>query len=374
MHTSMKFVQNPGAVLRYHERKVKQALGECLYAGNMLKEAPELSQKEKLFHLERVQKLNDRVQRKTIHIFLSWHKDDVLDNEKMRNISKDYMQGMGLGKQPYLVYRHWDATHAHAHILTTNIRPDGSKIEFWQAQRRQSMDVSRRLELKYGLYRAGIRMPDAEWARLNPPQKVVYGVTPLKPTMNAVLEKVLPAYTFTTLEELNAVLRGYNMRASLGTEASFTRRNNGLLYYPLKDSGTREDVYIRSSALRCKPTLSRLQKRFTANMTEHAIYRQRMTTAIDWVFSGKGVNQEGFRQALLDEKIRTVEDGIGANRRLFYIDELARTVYEGERLGPKYSAIGIEARCIPEETWRHEQSLKLEQTQSLRQKPRMDLF
>lgn len=374
MHTSIKLSQNIGTVLRYHERKVKQNQGECLYAGNMLKEAPELTPKEKLFYLERVQGLNDRVRRKTLHIFLSWHRDDVLDDNKMRSIAKEYIQEMGLGKQPYLVYRHWDTPHAHAHIVTTNIRPDGTRIELWRAQRLQSMQLSRQLEMKYGLYRAGARVPDAEWARQNPAQKVVYGVTPLKPTINAVLERVLPVYKYTTLEELNAVLRSYNIRASLGREGSFTRRNNGLLYFPLKDSGAREDVYIRSSDLRSKPTLSRLHELFTGNMREHMQYRERLTTTIDWIFRSQRVSPETFRQALLKEKVRTFEDREGPDRRIFYIDELAKTVYEGERLGRQYSAEGIEDRCIPEETWRREQSLKQEQKQTLRQRPRMDLY
>jgi hypothetical protein len=133
-------------------------------------------------------------------------------------------------------------------------------------------------------------------------------------------------------------------------------------------------LFYAHNNLRCRPTLPRLQQRFTENMSEHSQYQPRLTTTIDWIFRNGNLSIEAFRQALLQEKIRTVEERDGRERRLFYIDDLAKTVYEGDRLGWNYSAEGIESRCIPEGVWRREQSLKQEQQQNLRQRPRIDLY
>jgi len=372
MYVKIKPRTSLGNILRYHDRKVKQGRGECLYAGNMLKEAPELTLREKQFYFERLHSLNDVVRQKTLHIFLSWHPDDILDDSKMRAISREFMQEMKLGKQPYLVYRHWDTPHAHAHIITTNIRSDGSHIVIWRKERLQSMQLSQQLEMKYGLHQASKRLSDVESAIKYPLQKVIYGVTPLNTTMNSVLNSVLRTYKYTNLEELNAVLNGYNIRAVRGSEYFTTRGSNALLYFPLQDSGERVDVYIKSSALRSRPTLRVIQKLFKENMDLHAENRQRMTTAIDWIFHKQPISREGFRQALKKEKIRIVEDR--PEQKLFYIDELAKTVYEGERLGRQYSLVGIQDRCVPEEVFRQQQSLKQEQKQSLRRRPNIEIY
>jgi hypothetical protein len=370
MRAKVKLNQNLGVVLRYHERKVKKGLAECLYAANMLKEAPDLSLKEKQFFLDRLQSLNERVRRKTQHIFLSWKQEDVLDDPKMRDIAREYMKGMGLGKQPYLVYRHWDALHAHAHVVTTNIRSDGTEICSWPHWFPKSRKLCRHLEAKYGLYSAGNSLSKEEFAQRFPVQKLVYGKTPLKPTMNAVLEMVVSNYRFTTLDEFNAILRIYNMQATQGREDSVTRRNNGLLYFPLKDSGEREGVYIKSSHLRTRPTLPKLQEIFIRNLPDYEGSKQRVTTSIDWVFHKQQMSEEAFYKALQKQRIKVIghpKDGI------YYLDENTRTVYDGKILGQRYSLEGIRAQCIPEEEYQKKKELTLKQSQELRQRPKLSL-
>lgn len=370
MHAYPKLIGSLRRVLRYHERKVRKGQAECLYAGNMLKEAGALTHNQKRFFIERLESLNDRVGRKTLHIFLGFPKDDILDNEKMRVIIKEYMDRMGLGKQPYLAFRHWDAQHPHAHIVSTIIRKDGRRIELWRRQFLQSMSISRELEKKYGLYQAGKRLPNEEWAQKHPAQKVVYGKTPLKPSMNAVLEIALNKYTYTSLEEFNAVLRGYNLHASRGGADSETYQGRGLLYYPLKASGERANVYIKASALRGKPTLRNLEARFVQNRRVYEEKQQRVKTAIDWVFYKQPVSMEAFQKALQKDRIRLIGDSVGG---VFYLDEGSKAIYDGRTLGPAYSAEGVSGRCIPDEQYRKMQELNLKQSEDLRQRPRLGL-
>ena len=59
---------------------------------------------------------------------------DKLSKEKLKEIANEYMQKIGFGEQPYLLYQHHDAGHPHIHIVTTNIKADGKRIrhiQYW---------------------------------------------------------------------------------------------------------------------------------------------------------------------------------------------------------------------------------------------------
>ncbi len=378
MHNKINVVgQTITDLLRYHERKVQRQVAECLYAGNMLKPHDLLTTAEKQYHLRRLQLLNDRVVDKTVHIYLSWSRDEVLDNDTMRNIAKEYMRGIGLHEQPYLVYRHRDMPHQHLHIVTTNIRHDGAKINIWEGERWKGHQVARQLEIKYGLHQAGVFLPDEEWRKKHPVQKVVYGQTPLKPTINAVLESILPRYLYTNLEELNALLRPYQIRAHRGLANSVTHQQNGLLYYPLNAQGKEEGSYVKSSALHSKPTLTKLQARFRENVVRREEYRQRLTTAIDWIFHQRPVSMDALKQALQKEKINMVEqDNHQGQRQLYYIDQLTKTVWAGSSLGRTYSGEGIRQRVISAETYEqiHLQKRQLKQGQQQRLQQKQEII
>ena len=68
-------------------------------------------------------------------------------------------------------------------------------------------------------------------------QQVIYGETELKRGINDVLNTVIPHYNYSTLEELNAVLRLYNIMAHRGKEDSHLYLTRGLLYNALNEQG-----------------------------------------------------------------------------------------------------------------------------------------
>jgi hypothetical protein len=72
--------------------------------------------------------------------------------------------------------------------------------------------------------------------------------------------KVMSVYKYTSLEELNAVLKGHKMRAIRGAEHTVTYRNNRLLYFPLKESGERFNMYIKASALAYNPNFTKMRR------------------------------------------------------------------------------------------------------------------
>lgn len=61
---------------------------------------------------------NRRTEKPVIHISLNPHPDDVLTDEQLTAIGQEYMEKMGYGNQPYIIYRHEDIGRSHIHIVS----------------------------------------------------------------------------------------------------------------------------------------------------------------------------------------------------------------------------------------------------------------
>jgi Relaxase/Mobilisation nuclease domain len=92
--------------VNYNEKKVKQHKAECINAANYSKDPEQLNFYQKLHRLEQQAALNERVISNSVHISLNFDAADKLDKEKLNQIADSYMQQIGFGKQPYLVYQH----------------------------------------------------------------------------------------------------------------------------------------------------------------------------------------------------------------------------------------------------------------------------
>src|SRR5689334_4733599 len=101
--------------LNYHEQKVQKGRAELLQAENFL---PEKDQMER----------NTRAKTKLLHVSLNFDPSENLSKKELVQIATDYMNKIGFGDQPYLVYRHEDAGHPHIHVLTTTIQQDCKRI------------------------------------------------------------------------------------------------------------------------------------------------------------------------------------------------------------------------------------------------------
>jgi len=341
--------------LRYHENKVKRGVAECIYAGNMIKDVDDLTAREKKFHLERLLTLNDRIRKKVLHIFIAFHESDKIDKDNMRSLVRDYMEGMGWERQPYLPYLHHDSLYTHLHIVSSRIRWDEPPIHLFLSNVLRSSEVSRRLEKQYGLHQAGIRVPDEEWRELHPVQALEKGTTSLRPTMNAIMDFVIPHYNYTDLEELNAVLKLYRVQANTGAPGGNIRQVGGLVYYPLTEDGRLSKPYIKASLLRQRPTLKKLDSQFSINRELRQQQEERVTTAVDWVLYDSRLDLDAFKEALGNERISIVLD----DKKVWYVDHKARVVHSGESLGHRYDGGGLFERLIPKEVYHQQLKEKL---------------
>jgi hypothetical protein len=97
-------------IFNYNENKVKEGLAECIGAGNYPIGSDILSLSIKLNRFLKQLELNENVKRNSTQISLDFHPSETqLSKEKLLAINEIYMDKIGFGKQPYLVYQHHDA-------------------------------------------------------------------------------------------------------------------------------------------------------------------------------------------------------------------------------------------------------------------------
>src|SRR5690606_10582189 len=137
----------------------------------------------------------------------------------------------GFGKQPYLVYQHNDAGHPHIHLVSIKVKEDGSRIDTQNIGRNQSEKARKEIEISFGLVVANERKRKQEFdLKPIPVQRVQYGRSETKKAIQNVLDHVIGRYRYTSLPELNAVLKQYNVIAERGSENSRVFINKGLVY------------------------------------------------------------------------------------------------------------------------------------------------
>lgn len=337
-------------ILNYNENKVKEGVAEIISAINYPMDVEQLSFTNKLNRLKNQAALNENVSRNSVHISLNFDPSEKLSKEQLQDIADTYMQQIGFGEQPYLVYQHFDAGHPHIHIVSVKVRSDGSRIDMQNIGRNQSEKARKEIEQLFGLKRAEDSKQQQQLYSLKPVnlQKVMYGKLETKRAINNVLDSVLKAYKYTSLPELNAVLKQYNVMADRGSEGSRIFKNHGLVYRIVDEQGNKVGVPIKASDFYSKPTLAFVEEKFAPNETARLLHKARVKNAIDLALL-KQPNQQLHElvKALDKEGINTVlrqnEDGIIYG--ITYVDHRTKCVFNGSVLGKAYSAKGILERC-----------------------------
>ncbi len=335
--------------LNYNEQKVKEQVATCLSAVNYPKDLEHLNFYQKLSRLQNQAALNVRTKVNSVHISLNFEPSEKLSEERLREIADTYLQKIGFAKQPYLLYQHHDSAHPHVHIVTTNIKADGKRIELHNLGKNQSEKARKEIEISFGLVKAEDSKQRQAW-ELKPvnAQKVQYGRSETKRAITNVLDAVLKNYKYSSLPELNAVLQQYNVMADRGNENSRVYQNNGLTYRILDENGEKVGVPIKASDFYNKPTLKFLEERFPLNEAAKQSHKSRVKNTIDLAFLKQPKQSfDSLMKALEKEGIITVsrQNADGVIYGLTYVDHKTKCVFNGSAIGKQYSAKGILERC-----------------------------
>lgn len=335
------------AALNYNEKKVQKGNAVCLQATNYLKEAKEMNFYQKLAGFERLNSLNERATTKTLHVSLNFDPSEKLAENKLLQIASDYMQKIGFGNQPYLVYKHEDAGHPHIHIVSTTIKQDGSRINTHNIGRNQSEKARKEIEQTYGLVKAerqqqllkpGIKPVDTE--------KAVYGKSETKRSISNVVGAVFSQYKFTFLPEFNAALKQFNVVADRGKEEGRIYKNRGLVYRILDANGNKVGVPIKASSIGCKPILTNLEKKFADNETAKESLKPFVKVKLDECISQSPSTMKELMEHLKQKNIYTLlrQNAEGRLYGITFVDNQNKVVFIGSDLGKGYSAAALQSR------------------------------
>lgn len=335
------------AALNYNEKKVEKGAAECLHAANYLSEAKNMNFYQKLNGFEMLNNLNSRATTKTIHISLNFDPSEKLSNDKLIEVANVYMEKIGFGQQPFLVYKHEDAGHPHIHIVSTTIKEDGSRINTHNIGRNQSEKARKEIEHQYGLIKAerqqqlmkpGIKPVDA--------QKAVYGKSETKRSISNVVGAVFSQYKFTSLPEFSAALKQFNVIADRGKEEGRIYKNRGLVYRILDSNGNKVGVPIKASSIGCKPILDNLEKKFIANEVAKEPLKQRTKNTIDECLQSSPGSIKNLVATLDKKNIYTVlrQNAEGRLYGITFVDNQNKVVFNGSDLGKGYSAAALQSK------------------------------
>lgn len=333
--------KNVKGAITYNEHKVALGVAECLAASRFGLSVEQLTLHQKIARFEKLLQLNARVKTNAVHISLNFHESEKLNKEELVNIASAYVDKIGFGSQPYLVYEHRDAAHPHVHIVTTNITSEGKRIDLHNIGRERSEEARKAIEMEFGLVRAEGRRNCENLAVPKPANPITYGRSETKKAISDVVRFVTSQYKYSSLPELNAILRHYNVTAFRGHEGSKMHQNQGLVYSIIDRKGTRVGVPIKASSITGKPTMNALQGQFKLGSILKKAVAPETREAIESVLaSRRPTNLDAFQKQLSKKNIDVViaRSQNGQIYGLTYIDHLRKVAFKGSDLGRHLSA------------------------------------
>lgn len=91
-----------------------------------------------------------RTEKPVFHVSINPHPDDRLTDDQLTDIGREYMDKLGYGDQPYVIFKHEDIGREHLHIVSLRVNSNGKKINDYREHER-SKEITEYLEHKYSL-------------------------------------------------------------------------------------------------------------------------------------------------------------------------------------------------------------------------------
>jgi hypothetical protein len=117
------------AGIHYSERKNDLGKSELLKAENFggLAQQTDLVKSDYINYMKSICALNLRVKNKQFHAVISVKGNDY-PIDQLSDIGVNYLEAMGYGKNPYLIYHHSDTDNRHIHLVSTRVDKKGIKV------------------------------------------------------------------------------------------------------------------------------------------------------------------------------------------------------------------------------------------------------
>ena len=278
-----------------------------------------------------------RTKKPVLHISLNPHPDDKLTEQQYEILAREYLEKLGFGEQPYIIYKHMDIDRHHIHIVTVNVNEQGKRLN-QDFLFRRSKKITTELEEKYNLHKAQREKisPDTPIRKIDPSGDI-------KRQVANTVKMVGMRYKFQTIGEYNAILSLYNVRCEPTDGKVNGREYHGLVYFATDDSGKTIATPFKASRLGKFASRTAIDGRFerAKEKIDVAPTKCKVTDVIAHS-TDKADFIAKLKEHNIDVVLRYTEEG-----RIYgvtFIDHNTMTVLNGSRLGKEFSANAINER------------------------------
>ena len=243
MIAKISSTENLGGALDYNFKKVEKGEASILLAAELYQSNDgNYTMEDVLADMQALIPKKCRTKKTVFHCSLNPHPDEKLSDETLMQIAKEYMEALGYGKQPYIVFKHNDIAREHIHIVSLRVDSEGKKINY-KFEKRRSKQITDTLERKYNLIPSSKVSGKVETET----PKVDIDRGNIKEQVASVIRMVLKHYKFCSLGELNAILNKYNLAVEEVKTEFRGKKYDGLVYVPTDDKGDKVSSPIHAS-------------------------------------------------------------------------------------------------------------------------------
>ena len=333
-------------VLAYNGEKINEGQGRLLATHKIFDEGTgRLDIRRAAEDFSRCMPAQVRTRNTVIHISLNPHPDDRLTDTELTAVAEEYLEKLGYGNQPYVVFKHEDIGRHHLHIISVNVDEDGRRLNKDFLHRR-SKRITDGLECKYGLHTAERkRQPQAELLCT-----VDVAAGDVKRQIGNVLKGISGRYKFQTLGEYRALLSLYDVTVEECRGEVRGREYRGFVYFAIDDKGEKVGTPLKASRFGkrygyeaferwCAVSKEQIKARKLGGMTQAtamaALRRTKDRAEFIALLKAKGA----------DVVLRKTDTGriYGAT----FIDHRTGCVLNGSRLGKELSSNALQEHFAP---------------------------
>ena len=336
MIAKISATENLGGALGYNFKKVEKGEANILLAAELYQSKEgRYTMEDVLADMEALIPKNCRTKKTVFHCSLNPHPDEKLSDEQLTQIAKEYMEVLGYGNQPYIVFKHNDIAREHIHIVSLRIDGEGKKIND-KFEKRRSKQITDALERKYSLIPSS-KVTDREMKEVS---KIDTTKGNIKEQVAETLLSVLKHYEFCSLGELNAILSEYNLAVEEVKTEFRGKKYEGLVYVPTDDKGDKVSSPIHASdigrGVGYTAVQNRMQKSKQAIKPLISIIRYRVLQTM----RTSPKTEEELRQRLEEQGLRVFirKNESGRIYGITFIDDKEGIALNGSRLGKGYAA------------------------------------
>ena len=336
MIAKISSTENLGGALGYNFKKVQHDEAAVLCVNELRKGFDGTFQMDKvLADMQKAIPEQCRTKKTVFHCSLNPHPDEKLSDERLTQIAKEYMEELGYGKQPYIVFKHNDIAREHIHIVSLRVDSQGRKIND-KYEGRRSKKITNALEKKYNLIPSS-KVSDRT-TKETPKVDTTQGN--IKEQVANTVRSAMKHYTFCSLGELNAVLRKYNLAVEEVKTEYRGKRYDGLVYVPTDDKGNKVSTPIHASDIGRGVGYAAVQNKM---LKSKQIVKPLIPTIRRKVLEvmRTSPHTEGIlRQRLEEQGLRVVirKNDNGRIYGITFIDDKEGIALNGSRLGKGYAA------------------------------------